>query len=175
MKTIAIPGRNEKTHLRFRQKTRIHPPEISSSFQVTRRVMLVVSKPRNACHHGASKIQPMSLLGCFGFPLSTMFNIPGARTSKPECRHKTGSGLKGCQHHRDRTFDGKWSDHGSPHSTATTSASEAQQSPAFSFVDDCLPELSSEQPQELSISGTLAETLRSVASASRAFRKEHSC
>ena len=143
-------------------------PRNSSLFTETRRVMLVVSKPRSACQHGTSANHSVSIIGCFGFPLSSMFSFPGRQGSKPGCAHRTGPPRQGSSlsNHMQRSFDGKWSGQESPLSSATTSASEEQASPHHTFVgDNLLPEFSAEPPQELSISGSLAETLKSVASA----------
>ena len=125
--------------------------------------MLVVSKPRNNCRYGASKQHQTSFLGCFGFPLRTMFHVPVRHSSKPRCHHGhvvSSSGLREFAE-IEQSNDDKWIGQ-SPKSSATTSASEGTPSPCLSYVEERLPELSAEQPHHLSISGTLAATLRSV-------------
>lgn len=126
--------------------------------------MLVVSKPRSNCQFGASKQSQVSFLGCFGFPLRTMFHVPVKQGPKSRCLHGhvvSGSGLREFAE-PETACDDKWA-RCSPMSSATTSASEGTLSPCLSYVEECLPELSAELPRDLSISGTLAATLRSVA------------
>lgn len=154
---------NETLVRKLGEKTQT-TPHISSLFFITRRVMLIVSKPRSACQHGSSAGYLPLVNACCGLRLQTMFRVPSGQTSLSSYRHgretrRYGLGeFSRSDRPHGKTEDQLWS----PVSTAASSMHE-NLSPRLSFAHDCLPELSAQPAQEITISGPLAESLRSVA------------
>ncbi len=158
-----LPALNETLVRNLGEKTQT-TPHISSLFFITRRVMLIVSKPRPACQPGSSAANLSLLNSCCGLRFQTMFRVPTGRKSLNSNR----------QGHEMRCYGlGDFSRSDPPHgkaedkiwSPASTAASSMHDnlSPRLSFAHDCLPELSAQPAQEITMSGPLAESLRTVA------------
>jgi hypothetical protein len=127
--------------------------------------MLVVSKPKNVCHYGSNVVYRRPVITCFGFQLRSWFSIPTRQVSKPQRSH--------LHQHETQEFsssysaDGVFFKPGCQSYSVTTAASESHSSPQLSYIEERLPEFSqNNQPtHEIYLSGTLSETLRSVAGA----------
>ena len=136
---------------------------------LSRRVMLVVSKPKSVCHYGNPASRPRPVITCFGLHLGALFSIPTRQVSKPQRPHMHHSDTPGAMEFSSNETSGELriKPGESPQFSITTAASETHLSPRHSIIEEHLPELSPgrQLSHDICLSGTLFETLQSVASA----------